>query len=779
MSLSCPELVQNANVADVNDSETNPGAVPQEESKFGRLLEAAPDAMVIVDKSGRIVLANSRTKEIFGYSREELLGQPVEILIPEQYRQHHVHHRGEYADSPRARPMGTGLELSGRRKDGTVFPVEISLSPLDEGEGALFTAAIRDVTDRKRADDALRLSEERFRRLVEEVKDYAIFMLDPQGRVASWNAGAEKIKGYKGEEVIGQYFSCFYPAEDIEAGKPEEELRRAAAEGRVEDEGWRICKDGSRFWASVVITALRDQDGKLFGFTKVTRDITEGKRAREVFLLEMSNTLAAHLDIRQLLTAIAACLRQVKQFDYATLALYDGQSKMLRVQTLESAANTAAPSADALVPLGGSPAGWAYTARRPLLLRGIPNEKLPFDVRSQLADQSVKSACWIPLLGQDGVFGTLNLFSRRAGTINDDDLGILTQMAGQIAIALGNALAFRRVSELTEKLAEEKRYLEDELRTEFNFEEIVGESKPLMRVLNQIETVAPTDSTVLILGETGTGKELIARAVHDLSGRRAHNFVRVNCASIPTGLLESELFGHEKGAFTGAIAQRIGRLELAHLGTIFLDEVGDIPLELQPKLLRVLQEKQFERLGTSRTITTDVRIVAATNRDLGKMVAAGQFRSDLFYRLSVFPIVVPPLRERREDIALLVHYFIAKFAKRMNKNIESVPPETMQALTRYSWPGNIRELEHLIERAVILSRGSVLNVPQVELAQAAEGPATSSSSLEEIEREHIIRVLRETNGKIGGPGGAAERLGMNRTTLNSRMQKLGISRKQF
>ena len=762
-----------------SDTSPSPRAAPQDESKFGRLLEAAPDAMVIVDKSGRIVLANSRTKEIFGYSREELLGQPVEILIPEQYREKHLGHRGDYAASPRARPMGTGLELSGRRKDGTVFPVEISLSPLGEGEDALFTAAIRDVTDRKRADDALRLSEERFRRLVAEVKDYAIFMLDAQGRVASWNAGAEKIKGYTGEEVIGQHFSVFYPAEDIEAGKPEEELRRAAAEGRVEDEGWRIRKDGSRFWASVVITALRDQDGKLVGFTKVTRDITEGKRAREAFLLEMSNTLAAHLDIRQLLTAIAACLRQVKQFDYATLALYDGQSKMLRVQTLESAANAAGPAADTLIPLGGSPAGWAYTARRPLLLRGIAHEKLPFDVRSQLADQSVKSACWVPLLGQDGVFGTLNLFSRRADTFTEDDLGILTQMASQIAIALGNALAFRRVSELTKKLEEEKRYLEDELRTEFNFEEIVGESKPLMRVLNQIETVAPTDSTVLILGETGTGKELIARAVHDLSARRAHNFVRVNCASIPTGLLESELFGHEKGAFTGAIAQRIGRLELAHQGTIFLDEVGDIPLELQPKLLRVLQEKQFERLGTSRTITTDVRIVAATNRDLGKMVAAGQFRSDLFYRLSVFPIVVPPLRERREDISLLVHYFISKFAKRMNKTIESVPPETMQALTRYPWPGNVRELEHLIERAVILSRGSVLKVPLIELAPTEESAAAPSSSLEEIEREHIIRVLRETNGKIGGPGGAAERLGMNRTTLNSRMQKLGISRKQF
>jgi transcriptional regulator with GAF, ATPase, and Fis domain len=283
----------------------------------------------------------------------------------------------------------------------------------------------------------------------------------------------------------------------------------------------------------------------------------------------------------------------------------------------------------------------------------------------------------------------------------------------------------------------------------------------------------------LILGETGTGKELLARAVHNLSPRHDHTFVRVNCASIPAGLLESELFGHEKGAFTGAIAQRVGRLELAHQGTIFLDEVGDIPLELQPKLLRALQEKEFERLGSTRTITTDVRIVAATNRDLGKLVASGQFRSDLFYRLSVFPITVPPLRERREDIPLLVQYFLSKFSQRMRKKIETVPPEGMQALCRYSWPGNIRELEHVIERAVILSPGPVLKVPVFEPAPAEAVSPSTSSALEDIEREHIIRVLREAKGKIGGPGGAAERLGMNRTTLNSRMQKLKISRKQF
>ena len=392
------------------------------------------------------------------------------------------------------------------------------------------------------------------------------------------------------------------------------------------------------------------------------------------------------------------------------------------------------------------------------------------------AERAVQSGCWLPLIGRDGALGTLNLLSRSPGAFTEGDLILLGQIASQIAIALDNAMAYQRVSQQKERLSEEKQYLQDEIRTEYNFEEIVGQSREIRRVLKQVETVAPTDSTVLILGETGTGKELLARAVHHLSPRRGKTFVRVNCASIPAGLLESELFGHEKGAFTGAIAQRIGRLELANQGTLFLDEVGDIPLDIQAKLLRALQEKEFERLGSSRTLTSDARIVAATNRDLKKMVKAGEFRRDLYYRLNVFPISVPPLRERREDIPLLVQYFLSKYAKRMKKNIENVPPETMQALTSYSWPGNIRELEHLIERAVILSPAGTLKVPPFEVEEPAEG---SSSALEDVEREHILRVLRRAGGKIAGPGGAAEQLGMNRTTLNSRMQKLGITRKDI
>lgn len=323
----------------------------------------------------------------------------------------------------------------------------------------------------------------------------------------------------------------------------------------------------------------------------------------------------------------------------------------------------------------------------------------------------------------------------------------------------------------------EKHYLEEEYITVNRFEDIIGESPGLRRVLKQAETVAATDVTVLILGETGTGKDLVARAIHQLSSRRAKSLVKLNCAAIPTGLLESELFGHEKGSFTGAISQKIGRLELAHQGTFFLDEIGDLPLDLQPKLLRALQEKEFERLGGTRTIPVDARLVAATNRDLGKMVADREFRSDLYYRLKVFPIIIPPLRERREDIPALANYFVTKHARSLNRKIQTIPKEVMKALVRWDWPGNIRELENFIERAVILSTGSSLRVPLGELEMPAGSPDSDDSTLDSIQRDHILRVLRETKGVIAGPDGAAARLGMKRTTLNSRLKKLGIDRK--
>jgi formate hydrogenlyase transcriptional activator len=385
-----------------------------------------------------------------------------------------------------------------------------------------------------------------------------------------------------------------------------------------------------------------------------------------------------------------------------------------------------------------------------------------------------------PLTSHSRVLGVMGLASTRENAFSEDDLSFISQVANQIALAVENALAFGEVSELKDRLARENVYLESEIRSELHFEEIVGKSKALKRVLAEIETVAPADSTVLIYGETGTGKELIARAVHNLSSRKANAFVKLNCAAIPTGLLESELFGHEKGAFTGAISQRIGRFELAHRGTIFLDEIGEIPVELQPKLLRVLQEREFERLGSARTLRTDARLIAATNRDLKAMVDGQKFRSDLYYRLNVFPIKAPALRERAEDVPLLVRHFVQEFSRRNNRVIDTVPSEAMEAMVRYSWPGNIRELQNVIERAVIVSKGPVLSVPIVELkSDVATKPVSRNQEnlhdvLEEAERAQILHALEDAHWVVAGPNGAAARLGMKRSTLQVRMQKLGI-----
>ena len=456
-----------------------------ETSLFEKLFEFSPDAIVVTDQTGKISEVNAQVEKFFGYSRSELLGQPVELLIPERFRGIHPKHREEYVAQPHVRAMGAGLELYGRRKDGSEFPVDIMLGPVEGAEGTVVLCVIRDLSQKKRDEEALR--------------------------------------------------------------------------------------------------------------------------------------------------------------------------------------------------------------------------------RGEL----------------------------------------------------------------------ERRYLEGELKTEYRFEEIIGENRGLKRVLKQVEMVAREEATVLILGETGTGKELIARAIHDLSPRRERTFVKLNCSAIPAGLLESELFGHEKGAFTGAISQKIGRLELAHQGTLFLDEIGDLPLELQPKILRALQEKEFERLGSTRTIPVNARLIAATNRNLAKMVADREFRSDLYYRLRVFPVEVPPLRERREDIPLLVSYFVHKHSRRMNRAIATIPQETMRALTAWSWPGNVRELENFMERAVILTQGPVLRAPLSELEVFDEPAVDSDPSLATAEREHILRALREAKGMIGGPDGAAVRLGLKRTTLNSKLKKLRIMRKDY
>jgi formate hydrogenlyase transcriptional activator len=501
------------------------------------------------------------------------------------------------------------------------------------------------------------------------------------------------------------------------------------------------------------------------------------ERDRLSLVLEINNAVVSHLELRELLKAISTCLRRVLPHDFAWFCLYDPATRQLRSHALDFPSHQDFVETGDPIPLEGTPEGLAFTTQQTVLVRSLDLTEFPTEIMKRAEAKGLKSGCAVPLILHGRALGTLSVVSMREDAFTDDDAKLLGRIGAQIALAAANSMAFQEISSLRDKLAKEKLYLEEEIQTEYNFEEIVGESRALKLLLKEIQTVAATDSTVLILGETGSGKELVARALHNGSTRRERTLVKLNCAAIPTGLLESELFGHERGAFTGAIATKVGRFELADRGTIFLDEVGEIPLELQVKLLRVLQEQEFERLGSTRTIRVNVRILAATNRDLGHMVEEQKFRSDLYYRLKVFPITVPPLRERPEDIPLLVRHFAQKFALRMKKRIETVPSEAMKALQAYHWPGNVRELENFIERAVILTQGPDLVVSLTELKQPPGHVINSgTTTLQQAEREHILKALRESDWIIGGPVGAAAKLGMKRTTLQSKMQKLGISR---
>jgi formate hydrogenlyase transcriptional activator len=562
----------------------------------------------------------------------------------------------------------------------------------------------------------------------------------------------------------------------------------------------------------------------------------ELQNSRQKLLLELTNQVASNLDLRELLRAISASVRQTMDCDLVGVSLLDSQSSQFQIYAIDSPDSRGFLQEETTSPIEG-PVAIALETLRPVIKNSFSPAEPESTMYQRAVAEGIKSTCLVPLVSRGRALGILALGRRMESLFKEEDAEFLMQVGGQLALAIENALAYREIADLKDKLAQEKLYLEEEIRTDKNFEQIIGKSAPLRHVLQMVETVAPSDSTALLLGETGTGKELIARAIHDHSPRKDRTFVRISCAAIPAGLLESELFGHEKGAFTGAISQKIGRLELADQGTLFLDEVGDIPLEMQPKLLRVLQEREFERLGSTHTRKVNVRLVAATNRDLEAMIAAREFRSDLFYRLNVFPIHIPPLRERREDIPLLVRYFVQKYARRMQKQIDTIPSAALKKLAGWAWPGNIRELENFIERAVILTRGKALEVPLGEVHHALKDPfrrrstppereeiasivretigefnrspsgdeqysknqrqgiphtvqetadrlnggiaANRGTEFDEKRRQEIIRVLIETKGRVGGPNGAAARAGLHRTTLLSRMKKLGIDPREF
>ncbi len=662
----------------------------------------------------------------------------------------------------------------------------------------------------ERQNDRLRRSERELRELIETIPEMA-WTAAPDGAATFVNGRWSEYTGLSLEGTVGLGWKFAVHPDDLERHLQKWQASVASREPFEHEVRFRSAVDGQYRWFLVRGVPLRDERGEVLKWYGIATDIEDRKRAEQdlsvqndrlLLLLKLTNQITSKLELRELLRAISANIREVMGCDAVHISLPDAASGKFRVHGMDFPEGKGFVKEEMLI----TPVGVAKRALETLepAVRNVADrDEFPPDYYELLIAEGVKDQCVIPLVSRGRAIGVLAIARTTEGSFVREDVDFLREASGQIAIAIENSLAFHEVSELKEKLAQEKLYLEEEIRGDMDFDQIVGNSPALKHVLQLVETVASSDSTALLLGETGTGKELIARAIHDRSRRKDRTFVKINCAAIPTGLLESELFGHEKGAFTGAISQKIGRLELADQGTLFLDEVGDIPIEIQPKLLRALQEREFERLGSTFTRKVNIRLIAATNRDLEQMIAAREFRSDLYYRLNVFPIRIPPLRERKEDIPLLASYFVQTFAKQMQKRVDAIPTTVMKALTAWEWPGNVRELENFIERAVILTRGRSLEAPLTELRKVRIDEPKPEANHEDIahivketikalhgdiviadkqgrkQRDAIVRALTETKGRVGGAGGAAARLGINRTTLLARMKKFGIDPRDY
>ncbi|MBI3049299.1 MAG: sigma 54-interacting transcriptional regulator [Acidobacteria bacterium] len=659
------------------------------EAKFRQFLESAPDALVIVNQAGVIEVVNAQAERLFGYSREEMLGCTIEMLVPSRFRTGHLAHRDAYVGAAKPRPMGAGLELYGLRKDGTEIFVDISLSPLRTEDGLLVISAIRDISDRKKVEaDAL----------------------------------AAHIRA---RETL-----------EREAADLQRLVERRTAQLRSAEDRHRV-------------------------------------------VLDVNNAVISILGRDPLFDAIFQALGRVLRFDRASVTLADFTRGVSTLQAL--AGGSEHPPLLTGLPVGteiphqGTRIGRVLAERRPLVARDFSREPA-VGPEKQLLELGIRSGIAAPLLGRRGAIGVVNVGSLEPNQYTEDDAEFLTEIGKQLAVAIENMRAFEEIARLKARLEQENLYLQEEVGIPHGIPDIVGTSAAIRKVVQAVETVAPTDATVLITGETGTGKELIARAIHSLSRRRGSRMVKVNCAALPAGLIESELFGHEKGAFTGAAARRLGRFELADHGTILLDEIGALPVELQAKQLRVLQEAEFERVGGTTPVKVDVRVVASTNRDLEEAIREGGFRSDLYYRLSVFPISAPPLRDRKEDIPLLVRHLVMKCCSKFGKRIETIPQAVMASLESYPWPGNVRELENVVERAVIVTRGPRLDLGDWLPRTPASHATPAALTLQDVERQHIRDVLESTGWQVSGERGAARILGLKSTTLEARMKKLGIRR---
>ena len=788
---------------------TNPKKAEQPLSNSDELvrliLDSAAEAIFGCDPEGTCLFSNRAAACLLGYDDPtELLGKNMHAL------EHHTRVDGtpypiEECPIYIGFQKGQGVHRDDEvywRKDGTSFPVEFWSHPIFR-DGRTLGAVITfiDITERKQAEEALRKSEERWRSVYEN-SAIGLALTDLNGRFLATNSAYQKMLGYTEEEFRKLTFLDITYEDHRESNW---DLITELFEGKrkqfqIEKQYWR--KDGSLIWVSNNVSLVPGTENVPRFIMALSEDITERKQAEEALrrseerwrtLLEINNAIITNLTQEALLHAVTESLRRVIPFDRAGFSLYVPERKTFRLLATESEFSSDYFRVGLELRRGEGISTWVFDHQQPVLRRDLEKEQQYPNDRRHLA-HGIYSYCVVPLIIRGKSTGTLNVASRTRNQYSERDLEFLQEVASQVALAVENMQSYQEIAALKARLEKENVYLQEEIRTEHNFEEIVGNSPALLVALRKVEQVAPTDSTVLIYGETGTGKELIARAIHDRSARKDRPLVKVNCSAISAGLVESELFGHVKGAFTGALERRSGRFALADGGTIFLDEVGELPLETQVKLLRVLQEREFEPVGSSQPVRVNVRVIAATNRNLEEAIQTGSFRSDLFYRLNVFPIEAPPLRERRSDIPKLARFFLSHYSRKLSKNIEGISQDTMDRISGYSWPGNVRELQNIIERAAILCQQPILELnPDLApisaggvLPQAPEGlsesePAPNSrsappalSTLTEVERGHIMAVLKQTGGVIEGPKGAAKILNLHPNTLRHRISKLGI-----
>ncbi len=773
------------------------------EERIRLILDSATEAICGCDSEGTCLFSNPSAARMLGYGDPaELLGKNIHAL------QHHT--RKDDTPYPLEEcPIYIGFQKGESvhrddevfwRRDGTSFPVEYWAHPVvREGRtlGAVMTFI--DITDRKQAEAALRKSERELRTIIETIPAFVVSAL-PDGSVDFLSQSLLDYTGLSREQWLGWGWRDIAHPEDADRAVNKWRVALAGGEPLEVEVRYRRA-DGKYRWYLGRQVPLRDDKGNIVKWYGTLHDIEDRKQAeaalrkseeRNRSLLQINNAIITNLTQQDLLHSISEALNRVISFDRCAITLYEPERDTFRFLAVEGDLLSDYFRAGLEDSRNETCASWVFDHQLPLLRRDLEKEREYVNER-RLAAEGIRSMCALPLVFRGKCIGTLGLISREKNRYSDEDAVFLQEVANQVALAIQNMQSYQEIDSLKARLEKENVYLQEELRTEHNFEEIVGNSPALLKALHAVDQVAPTDTTVLIYGETGTGKELVARAIHSRSARNGRALVNVNCSAISAGLVESELFGHMKGAFTGALDRRIGRFELAHGGTIFLDEIGELSAETQVKLLRVLQEHEFEPVGSSRSLRVDVRVIAATNRNLSEAVQVGRFRSDLFYRLNVFPIELPPLRERRSDIPQLVAFCISRFSKRLGKKIDGVSRESMENLVNYPWPGNIRELQNVIERAVVLSVDPTLRLdrdlmPVPASTKGMETPETDAPerrqadlespklllTLDEVDRNHILAALQHTGGVVDGPKGAARILNLHPNTLRHRMDKLGI-----